>query len=340
MATKETGLSDTPRIDSGRLNEMAFSFKKTGALLAAIELDIFSVISKGIRRLEDIAAAIGTPGEAVERLLITCQALDLVGKKDQKYINAEDVEKYLVRGKSTYFGDYLVYQAKDEYDTWKNVASALRPPKELYYALKEDASAARRFTVAGYNASISLAFKVAKEFDFSRYKLFLDLGGGSGCYSIAAATLHPKLKALVFDFPNVLEVTKDFINQHNLSDRISTQPGDFMENDFPSGADLAAFITNLQSYNPEKKLILARKAYNALKPGGTLLIIDYMLLDDKSGPLDPAFMNLAQYSMRGSGGQVFTGAEYCECLTKVGFIDAKARWLLPHMLGLTQGNKP
>lgn len=182
---------------------------------------------------------------------------------------------------------------------------------------------------------------MAKEFDFSRYSLFLDLGGGSGCYSIAAATLYPNLKALVFDFPHVLEVTKEFINKHGLGDRIKTQPGDFMEDDLPQvGADLAAFITNLQSYNPEKKLFLVRKAYNVLKPGGTLLIMDYMLNNDKSGPLDPAFMNLAQFSVRGSGGQVFSGAEYCECLTKAGFIKSEARWLQSHMLGMAYGHKP
>lgn len=320
---------------------MAFAFKKTGTLLAAIELGLFSVISEGIGRIGEMAVKIGIPAEGLERLLIACQALDLVQKKGDAFVNVEDVERYLVRGKPTYFGDYLLYQAKEEYDPWKNLANTLKPPKELYYFLKEDAAAARRFTVAGYNASISLAFKMAKEFDFSRYSLFLDLGGGSGCYSIAATTVHKNLKALVFDFPNVLEVTREFINKHGLGDRIKTQPGDFMEDDLPQvGADLAAFITNLQSYNPEKKLFLLKKAYNALKPGGTLLIMDYMLSDDKSGPLDPAFMNLAQFSVRGSGGQVFSGAEYCECLTKAGFIKSEARWLQTHMLGMAYGHKP
>ncbi len=139
---------------------------------------------------------------------------------------------------------------------------------------------ARKFTVAGYNSSISLAHKFAKMFDFSAYRLWLDFAGGSGCYSIAACERYPNLKSVVLDQANVIPVTKEFIAKHNLEDRIQVREGNFLEQDYPKGFDLISFITPLQSYMPDDLNKIFTYTFQALEPGGTILIIDYMLKED------------------------------------------------------------
>jgi len=206
--------------------------------------------------------------------------------------------------------------------------------------MAHDPQAARAFTVAGYNASISAGHKLAKEFDFSPYSLLLDLGGGSGCYSIAAASRYPNLRAIVFDQPNVVVVAEEFITQAGLSQRVTTRAGDFFEDEFPRGADLVAFITPLQSYEADEVQSLIKKAYGAVEPGGGIIIIDYMFDDAKTGPLDPAFYHLSAGFSQTNPGRVNSGAEFSKYLKKAGFTNVEVSSFLPGVLGRVTAKKP
>ena len=226
--------------------------------------------------------------------------MNLVREVDGRYVNMNDVERYLVKGSRTYFGDYLTYIVRRDYADGDNVADNLtavannhRSDERSYLNYLQDPEEARRFTVAGYEASIGLAHKLAKKYDFSRFGRWLDIAGGSGSYAIAARERNPKLQVTVMDQPNVIVVAQEFIAKHGLEARIGTMAGNFLETPFPTDYDLASYITPLQGYMPDEIIPVLRRTQEALKPGGEILIIDYMLEDDKTGPLDPAFVNLA-----------------------------------------------
>lgn len=339
MTQSKSNKPEGQKLTTQRLNEMAFAFRHSATLVAAIDVGLFTAVSEGAHEPEQVARKLDILAENAERLMIACAALDLLQKEDDSYVNAPDVEKYLVKTSPTYFGDYLVYQTRADYDSWKNIANLIKPPKARYESLWKDPQTARTFTVAGYNSSISAGHKLAKEFNFSDYSLFLDLGGGSGCYSIAACLRHPNLRAIVFDHPYVCTVAEEFIAQAGLSDRIRTQPGNFFETDYPRGADLISYITPLQVYEKDDVQWLINKAVDALESGGTMLIIEYMLNDDKTGPLDSAFRHLMGLAP-GREGRVNTGAEFCEYLRKAGCIDMKVSEFIPGSLGRVTGRKP
>ncbi len=327
-----------------RLTGMAYAFKNAGTLLAAIELELFTAISEGAATIEQLSDSLSLPAESIDRLLSACKALELVREEDGRYVNFSDAEKYLVRSSRTYYGDFLVYDAKVEYDGFKNVASQFKTSGEAVprkpYSQMANPEEARKFTEAGYNSSISLANKFAKLFDFSPYKKWLDFAGGSGCYSIAACERNPHLQSLVQDQPNVVPVTKEFIAKHKLEDRIQARPGNFLDPaDYPKGFDLISFITPLQSYLPEEEIKVFTSTYQALEPGGTILIIDYMLNEEKTGPLDPALMNLQMVRNGHYTGRVNSGADFKEFLTTAGFSEVDYWWLLPHQLGVVTAKK-
>lgn len=341
MAQKE---DHTIGMKTERLSGMAYAFKNAGAILAGIELGLFTAISEGATHIEQISDKTGIPAESIDRLLTVCKALDLVREKDGRYENFNDVERYLVRSSRTYYGDFLIYDAKSTYDSWKNLAVEFRDrggpaPARSYLTMMANPEEARKFTVAGYNASLSLAHKFAKTFDFSAYALWLDFAGGSGCYSIAACERHPNLRSVVLDQANVIPVTKEFIAKHKLQDRIQAREGNFLEPDYPKGFDLISFITPLQSYMPDDLNKIFTHTFQALEPGGTILIIDYMLKEDKTGPLDPALMNLQMIRNGRYTGRVNTGAELATILTGVGFKDVDHWWLLQHQLGVVTARK-
>jgi len=327
-----------------RLTGMANAFKNSGTLLACVELGVFTAIAEGAGDVPQISGKTGVPEESIDRLLTVCKSLGLVREVDGSYQNFDDVQRYLVRSSRTYYGDYLVYDSKKSYDGWKELAREIRgaggpAPPRAYFTMMADPEGARRFTVAGYNSSISLAHRFAKRFDFSAYRMWLDFAGGSGCYSIAACERYPDLRTVVMDQANVIPVTREFIAKHNLEDRIQTRAGNFLEPDYPRGFDLISFITPLQGYMPDDLSKIFTYTCQALEPGGTILIIDYMLNEDKSGPLDPALMNLQMIKGGHYTGRVNTGSEFEVFLTHAGFGDTDYWWLMPHQLGVITARK-
>jgi hypothetical protein len=336
----------TRSLKTERLNDIAYSYKQAATLLAALEFELFTAISEGARTVPQIAAKIALPEESTDRLLTVCKALDLVREVDGAYHNLSDVERYLVTTSPTYFGGFLLYSAKTAYDNWSNLAQNIRGsgapmPEKRYKALMRDPEEARRFTVAGYNSSISLAHRLAKMFDFSPYRMWCDFAGGSGSYAIAACERNPQLKVLVLDQPNVIPVTREFVAKHQLEKRIEIGVGDFLQGeDYPTGCDLISFITPLQSYMPDELCQVFTYTYEALEAGGTILIVDYMLKDDKTGPLDSAFHNLSGITDGHYMGRVNSGAEFTDFLTGVGFRNVDVWWLLTHQLGVVSAKKP
>ena len=342
-----TGKDFTHALKTERMTDIALSFKKTCALLGAIELALFTHIARGAGTLEELSTALGMDTEKADRLLTVCKAMDLVRESEGRYVNMNDVERYLVKDSKTYFGDYLMYIARRDYADFDNVADHLtavddnqRSDKRQYIEWMQNPDEARSFTVAGYEASIGLAHKLAKEYDFSRFDRWLDIAGGSGIYAIAACERNPQLQVTVMDQTNVIVIAQEFIAKHGLEARIGTMAGNFLETPFPTDYDVASYITPLQGYIPEEIIPVLRRTQEALTPGGEILIIDYMLEDDKTGPLDPAFVNLAGVRNGRYLGRVNTGAEWCDFLTEAGYTGAVSRWFTPNQLGLITAQKP
>jgi hypothetical protein len=330
-----------------RMTDIALAFKKTGTLLAAIDMELFSHVAGGAGTAEELGAAMGIEAEKADRLLTACKAMDLLREVDGRHVNMSDVERYLVKDSRTYFGDYLTYIAQRDYALWDHVADDLTAvpdgegrDERSYLNYLADPAEARRFTVAGYEASIGLGHKLAKGYDFSRFQHWLDIAGGSGCYAIPACERNPDLRVTIMDQPNVIVVAQEFIAKHGLDARIDTMAGNFLETPFPGGHDLASYITPLQGYMPDEIIAVLRRSLDALKPGGEMLILDYMLKDDKTGPLDPAFVNLAGVRRGRYLGRVNTGAEWCDFLAEAGYVNAVSRWFTPHQLGLITAQKP
>ena len=139
--------------------------------------------------------------------------------------------------------------------------------------------------------------------------------------------------------PNVIKVADEFIARHDLRGRITTTPGEFFSTDYPKDCDLASFITPLQNYMPDEVVRLLKKVHDVLPVGGAILIVDYMLADDKAGPLDPALYNLQGIRAGQFVARVNSGAEFTDFLHEAGFADVEVGWLLEHQLGQVVGWK-
>ena len=318
-----------------RLQTLAHAYRQSAALTAAIKLDLFTIIDQGEREISQIAQKTGIGLQDAQRLAAFCTASGLVECRDGLYYNASDVERHLVKGRKSYVGPWLS-SGKEQFDLWADVAPVLTGEKPLvdkgnYVEVWNDVEAARRFNRATYSIGSASGYSLAHRFDFSNYSLLLDLGGGSGCYSIAITSTFPNMKAIVIDYPTVCTSAGEIIAEHGLSERITTCPGDLLEVDFPPDADVALMSSNIPDFSTTGLATVFRKAFDAMKKNGVMIILGEALYDDYSGPLEPALWYLEQ-SLVGGWGDNHTISEVCQLLREAGFVDCEISEFAPGIL--------
>jgi SAM-dependent methyltransferase len=182
-------------------------------------------------------------------------------------------------------------------------------------AMEKEASA-RHLTLALAGRARNVAPVLAERFPLGDARLLLDVGGGSGYYSIALLQRHPALRAIVWDRPEVLKVARELADQHGVGGRLETRPGDMFVDEPPAGCDVVLLSNVLHDWDvPECRAILGRCAA-ALPRGGRLLIHDAFLNDALDGPLGLALYSAALFSL--TEGRLYSGAEYREWLAEVG----------------------
>ncbi|HSD10445.1 MAG TPA: methyltransferase [Candidatus Binatia bacterium] len=333
-------MNDT-RPDTVRLQHLSWSFGASAALFAALDLDVFTKISEGAATLEEIAGTTGMEVRNVDRLLTVLHALELVERDGHRFRNAPDVERFLVKGKRSYAAPWISFAGKDWAD-WGRLAEHLRRrglPRRLGMYEELTVEAARKYHEATYSVGLGAGRRLAKQADLSRRKLLLDLGGGSGAYSIAAALAYPQIRAIVLDLPPVVEVTKEFIARHGLTERVATAAADFTRDPFPRGADVVVMASNLPQYAPVVVREVIGKAFEALEPGGEMHLVGEMLNDDRKGPLLAALYALYE-AIFDSGGVAHTVGECIGYLRQAGFRDVRASEFIPEILTCVSGEKP
>ena len=329
------------RVDTVRLQNLSYGHKQSAALRAAIELDLFTIVSRGASNLQEIAGAAGLSLLNAERLVVACTALGLLEKEGGRYRNAPDVERFLVKGNVTYIGPWLLFNGLD-FERWKDLAAILKsadPPRllGLYEWLDDDM--ARVYHEATYTVGLGAGMLFARDVDLSGRSLILDLGGGSGAYCIAAVQKYPHLRAIVLDFEPVCRMAQGFIAQWGMEDRISTHPGDFTSDPLPAGADVMIMASNLPQYNEEVLGNILKKAYDALAPGGEYHVVGETLGNRKDGPVGPALWGLHE-ALFGSEGRAHSEEEVVGYLKKAGFVDARVHPFVPGSLTRITAYKP
>jgi cyclopropane fatty-acyl-phospholipid synthase-like methyltransferase len=120
----------------------------------------------------------------------------------------------------------------------------------------------------------------------------LDLGGGSGAYSIEFAKAFPDVRCEILDLPEVVPLTAEYINKAGVSAQVSLRAGDMLRDDFGSGYDIVMLNAICHMFSEEQNRDIFRRARQALAPNGCLVVQDFILNPDKTGPLHAALFSL------------------------------------------------
>jgi len=333
-------MAQQPRLDTTRLQKMAQAYWESAALMAAVELEVFTAIAHGHDTVETVARAVGISARNAERLLTALAAMTLLDRTGDRFANAPDVQRFLVKDGERYAGPWILF-TKPRWEAFGKLSEHLRRREENHLGqyVEFTVDDARRYHAATYSIGMGAARLFSRSVDLTGRKLMLDLGGGSGAYSIVATKTWPGLKAIVLDLPPVAVVAQEYIARNDATDRVTAMPGDFTRTDFPKGADVVVMASNLPQYEPDLIRLVVAKAFAAMAPGGEMHLIGETLHDDRRGPLSAALWGLNE-AIQGSTGVAHTEGEVTGYLREAGFTQVTVHPFVPGVLSRVTGRKP
>ncbi|MGE0697844.1 MAG: methyltransferase [Hyphomicrobiaceae bacterium] len=334
-----TKAPERPSVTTVRLQNIAQSYGQSAALMAAVELGIFTAIAKGAGTFEEIATATGILPTNAERLVVLLCAAGLVEKAGGRLKNAGDVERFLVEGEPGYMGPWITF-TKPQWNEWGRLAEHLRAPKLKPMGSIGDITVddARRYHAATYSIGMGAGRRFVRQVDLSQRRRIMDIGGGSGAYCIQAAKQHPHIRGVVLDLAPVIVVTREFLAENGVADRIAAQPCNFVTDPFPTDCDVAIMASNLPMYSRSVIAAVVKKAHDALLPGGQMHLIGETTNDERTGPWGPAYWGLGQ-AISESEGVAHSESDVIGYFETAGFRDVKVEEFIPGSLSRIVGTR-
>lgn len=272
-----------------RIYEMSLAPVRANAMVAGVELAIFDNLVESMRA-EEIANKCGFDEKTTKEYLDVLVACDLLTKKDGLYQNSQDVNQFLVSNSPTYYGSHLL-MTYERYSMSPNTISemvrngpSLQKNEEkmnLENFWEKHARSMANWERAG--TAQTLADNIEALPEFPSMKKMLDLGGGPGIMGITVLSRHPSMKGVVFDQPKVVNVTKDFITEYDLSHRMTTIGGDYLNDPIGSGYDLILASCTL-NFAKDCMDEMVKKIYEALNPGGVFVSLHDGMCNEGTSP--------------------------------------------------------
>jgi ubiquinone/menaquinone biosynthesis C-methylase UbiE len=314
--------------------ETANAFMRTAALKAAVELKLFTAIGKGSMTATEVGGKIGAPERSTR---ILCDYLTVAGflvKQDGRYSLTPDSAMFLVHGSPAYLGNALRFLLSPEVTApYTDLAETVR---------RGTTTLAEQGTVTPDNplwvefargmAPLMMlpAQKIAEllRFEPNGKTRVLDIAAGHGLFGITLAKRHPNLEVTALDWSRVLEVAKENANHAGLDGRYRTLPGDAFEVDLGAGYDAVLLTNFLHHFDIATCENLLRKVAGALKPGGRVATLEFVLNEDRISP--PGAAGFPMIMLTGTPkGDAYTFAQYQSMFAKAGFKRSELHDLSP-----------
>jgi len=296
------------------------------AMVAAVDLDIFTVIAQGKRTAAEIAKAVKGPQRGVERLLDALVGMEYLTKRGSQYALRPVADTFLVSTKHTFIGG-MADETRITLPGWMQLADVIRSGKPVSAV---DTAEGREFFPRLVRAIFPMTFGGARSLvqKFPQAKLkkierVLDVAAGSAAWSLPFAQAIPTVRVTAADYPEVTAVAREYAAMFGVADRYDYLEGDLRQIDFGQKQfDLVILGHILHTEGEKWGKVLIKKSYAALKPGGTLVVAEMIPNDTRTGPPFPLLFGLNMV-LHTAEGDVFTMAQLKQWIKQAGFSSIK-----------------
>ena len=326
---------ETPAADDSRIWDVFLSGVYHGAVVAADDAGIFDALDDGPARIQELAEKLDLDERATGVLVRLLAAHGLVVSRKDSFDLTLDARLYLLKSSPFYWGPMLhVGVSSWHRDTLmaklsqKGSADAVGPlgtPKisgdgrsiDDWASGSISLERARDVAMRMHSHSLPAAVGAAKHYDFTGIQKILDVGGGSGCFMIAMAQALPHLRCTIMELPAMCEVAKSYIDSGEVSERVDTIAVDMFRQPWPRGYDAVFFSNIWHDWNFRTCRWLAERTYEALPPGGRIMLHEMLLDNTGNGQKTAAAFSMLM--LLATQGQQFTSEELRSILEDAGF---------------------
>jgi len=292
-------------------------FQESRVILTGIELNVFAAIGDGATAKE-VAGKIGTDARATEMLLNALVAMRMLTKSGGVF-QCTRVTALFFGGKSPDDARAAMMHTVHLWERWATLTECVRAGTSV--ARREAAGGddwTEAFIAAMHHYARARAPHVVKAVGVRGARTMLDVGGGSGAYSIAFAQANEELRVELLDLPEVLPIAQRHIEEAGLGARIKTRAGDLRTDLLGQGFDVILVSAICHMLGPKGNRDLLKRCHEALAPKGRIIISDFILEADKIAPKHAALfaLNMLVGTRDGSS---YSEIEYAAWLREAGF---------------------
>jgi precorrin-6B methylase 2 len=318
-------------VDPMHIMQTGMGFFGSKTLLTAVKLELFTILASRPLSGQQIKTELGLQERGLYDFLDALVALGFLqrtGYKDSAvYSNSSDSDLFLDKCKLSYVGGILEMANNRLYPFWNYLEEGLKtgtPQNEirtgrttLFEEIYSDKAKTREFVNAMGGVQTGNFIRFAESFDFSNYHTLCDIGGAGGQLSAHVTLRNPHMKCISFDLQPVVPIALENMSKMGIADKVEIRAGDFFNDPFPT-ADVITMGNILHDWNTEEKKVLISKAYKALPKGGSLVVIENIIDDERR---ENAFGLLMSLNMliETAGGYDFTGADFAGWAKEAGF---------------------
>jgi hypothetical protein len=326
---------ETEAITPDRIMQLGFAYWGSKTLLSAVELGLFTELAQGPLDAEALRQRLGLHPRSARDFFDALVALGMLERQEGQYANTPETDLYLDRAKPSYSGGFLEMSSVRLYGFWGSLTEALRtgqPQNEaktggnFFTALYQDPVRLKGFAHAMTGISMGAAQAIARQFPWSQYRTFADVGTAEGCLPVQVALAHPQLTGVGFDLPPLRPSFEEYVASFGLQDRLRFQEGDFFTDPLPA-ADVLVMGHVLHDWSVDERRTLLAKAYSALPQGGALLVYETIIDDARRENTFGLLMSLNML-IETPAGSDYTRAECASWMREVGFRETYAEHLV------------
>ncbi len=309
-----------------RIMQLGSGFMASKTLLSAIELGLFTELAKGPLSLDALTNRLRLHQRSARDFFDALVALGMLNRTGMKYSNTPETALFLDRSKPSYIGGILEMANARLYPFWGTLTDGLRtgqPQNEVrtggdfFGTLYADPNRLEGFLKAMTGLSIGSAQVIAKKFPWKRYRTFVDVGCAQGGVAVEIALAHKHLIGGGMDLPVVQPIFEAYAKQRGVGSRTHFHAGDFFKDPLPT-CDVIVMGHILHDWNLDEKLMLLRKAYEALPSKGAVIIHEALIDDTRKQNAFGLLMSLNML-IETHGGFDYTGKDCSGWMKEVGF---------------------
>jgi len=282
-------MPDAP-VTPERIMQLAWAFAPPLMIEAAIRHRVFDLLEHAPKTDEQLAGETGASVRGLRALMNALVGLNLLAKQaDGRYSLTPESAAFLLSDKPGFQGGIFRHTSGHLMPKWLQLNEVVRTGRPATAVNQEGDGSA--FFQEFVEDILPMSFPAAKVLaghlglaGASGPVSVLDLASGSGVWGIALAETSPQVTVTAVDWAGVLPATRRIATRHGVADRFRFVAGDLSTADFGTGHHVATLGHILHSEGERRSRSLLRKTFDALAPGGTIAIAEFLVNADRTGP--------------------------------------------------------